>query len=396
MHRSPVRRNSPATGMMDDMGDEAGGAREQTSRLLWESCRRDPDASAVRHALAEGADTDLAAAAAAEHGIEPLLLRALSAAGKCDALGPHEEMLRAVTDARRMEALLLIPAAVAQAVQPLNEAGLMPLVFKGPAVASRYPEPGLRPMGDIDLLLPVADHRRALEVLQEAGWRVVRERGSAHYDTVLIHDRVPSLSLELHFELEPYAERLTSLYAAALWERRVPVSCVGISAFGLSEADELVVLAAHAGKPFHGFTRLVWIADFAMIIGDSQERGSPIDWEGVRAAAERARCVTVVGAALRMARHAGVDAPLDLFPLPTHGWRGHTLQQLLSVNWPLATHDLHRYQLTYALTDAPAKRVRSLLVPIRNWHGLEMRLRSIGKGWRDAFGWQQRRAVRAP
>jgi hypothetical protein len=375
--------------MMDDMGYQVCGAPEQTSRLLWESCRRDPDASAVRRAIEEGADANLAVAAASEHGIEPLLLRALSAAGACDALGPHREVLRAVADARRMEALLLIPAAVAQAVQPLSEAGLMPLVFKGPAVASRYPEPGLRPMGDIDLLLPVADHRRALDVLLEVGWRVVREPGSAHYDTVLVHDLVPSLFLELHFGLEPRAERLTSLDAATLWERRVRVSCAGTSAFGLSQADELVVLAAHAGKPFHGFTRLVWIADFAMIIGDAVERGSPIEWEDVRAAAERARCTTVVGAALRLARHAGVNAPLDLFPLPTHGWRGQTLQQLLSVTWPLTMHDLHRYQLTYALTDAPAKRLRSLLLPIRNWHGLEMRLRSTGKRWRDALGLQQ-------
>ena len=192
-----------ATGMIDDMRDARTGAVAQTSKLLWESCRRDPDAAAVRRALIDGADTGLAAAAATEHGIEPLLWRALGAAGVRDACGPERTALRAVANARRMEALLLIPPAVARAVQPLSDAGLMPLVFKGPAVADRYPEPGLRPMGDIDLLLPPADHGHALEVLRRARWRVVRPGSAGHYDTVLVHDQVPSLFLEVHFGLEP-------------------------------------------------------------------------------------------------------------------------------------------------------------------------------------------------
>ena len=84
-----------------------------------------------------------------------------------------------MADALRMEALLLIPRAVALAVRPLTEAGLEPLVFKGPAVAARYPEPGLRPMDDIDLLLPAADHRRALDALAGAGWQVARAPASS-------------------------------------------------------------------------------------------------------------------------------------------------------------------------------------------------------------------------
>jgi hypothetical protein len=364
------------------MGYEVPGALEQTSRLLWEACRRDPDKGAVERALAEGADTDMAIAVAAEQGLEALLWRALSSAGACDSLGPQGMVLRAVADARRMEALLLIPDAVARAVRPLTEAGLMPIVFKGPAVASRYPEPGLRPMGDIDLLLPATDHRRALEVLLGADWRIVRDGGTGHYDTVLLHDKVPSLALELHFGLEPSTEQVTSIDASALWERRVPASWAGSSAFGLSQADELVVLAAHAGKPFHGFTRLIWIADFAMIIGAAAARDTPIDWDAVRATAERARCLTVVGAALAMARHAGVESPRDLFPMPKHGWRGQTLRQLLSVTWPMTTRELHRFQLTYALTDAPAQRLRSMGLTIRNWHGLEMRVQATGKALR--------------
>jgi hypothetical protein len=288
-----------------------------------------------------------------------------------------------------MEALLLVPHAVALSVQPLTEAGLEPVVFKGPAVAGRYPEPGLRPMGDIDLLLPVADHAHALDVLRGAQWQVVRAGGAGHYDTQLVHRHVPSLSLEVHYGLESSSERVTALNPAALWERRVPVDCAGTPAFGLSQADEVVVLAAHAGKPFHGFTRLIWIADLAMIVDDAAIRGLPMDWDAVRAAAEEARCLTVVGAALELARRVGVDAPSDLFPLPTHGWRGRTLRRLVSPTWPVTVHELHRYHLNYALTDVPAQRVRGLLTLVGKWHGLQMRVRTVRGQLRHPM-WSQR------
>ncbi len=359
----------------------AAEATEQTSRLLWESCRRDPDPVAVRRSLAEGADVAVAVSAASRHRIDALLWRALGAAGRRGALGADAATLHAVVEARRMEAVLLIPRAVARSVGPLTEGGLQPVVYKGPAVAARYPEPGLRPMEDIDILLPAADHGRALELLQGAGWRVARAGGSGHYDTVLLHDRVPSVSLEVHYGLEHGSERVTALDPAALWARRVPMDCAGTPAYGLAPADELVVLAAHAGKPFHGFMRLVWIADLAMIVGETTGRGVPVDWDEVRAVATRAQCLTVVGAALALARHAGVEAPLELFPLPSRGFRGRALRQLLSVTWPLTGSQLHRYRLNYALTDAPARRVRSLVALVGNWHGLRVRVRARA----DAF-----------
>ena len=83
---------------------------EATATLLWEACRPDPDPEAVRRALDGGADLDRAVAAATDHRIGPLLWRALHAAGACDEIGPRRAVLGGMTDAFRMEALLLIPA----------------------------------------------------------------------------------------------------------------------------------------------------------------------------------------------------------------------------------------------------------------------------------------------
>ena len=355
----------------------ADASIEPTARLLWEACRPDPDPDSVRRSLAGGADVTLAVSAAEDHRISPLLWRALEAADALDALGAERVALKGTADAFAMEALLLIPRAVDLAVSPLTAAGLEPVVFKGPAVAARYPRPGLRPMEDIDLLLPRRDHARALSALADAGWTVVRAAEGEQYDTVLGHAEVPSLVLELHFGLESASQRVTALDPVTLWARRQPAVVAGTPAFVLPQNEEIVVLAAHAGKPHHGFVRLVWIADLAMIVRAAAGDGTPVDWERVRAVAASTHCVTVVGAALAMARRVGVDAPTGLFPLPTRGWRGAAMRQLLSVSWPLTHLELPGYQLNYALTDNRAQRVKILLVLLASGYGIGERVRRV-------------------
>ena len=362
---------------MGDEGATAATVTERTAALLWEACRRVPDPPAVRGAVAGGADLTLAVSAASDQRVGALLWRALGASGSLGALGSGRGAVGAMVDAFRMEALLLLPRAVALAVRPLTDAGLEPVVFKGPAVAARYPEPGLRPMDDIDLLLPQADHARALEALAHAGWRVVRAGDGDHYDTVLSHGDVPTYFLEVHFGLEAGAERVTALDPEALWAKRQPLDCAGTAAFGLPPAEELVVLAAHAGKPHHRFVRLVWMADLAMIVGHAEAHDAAIDWERVRAVAQAARCVTVVGAALAMARRAGVDAPAGLFPLPTRGRRGDAMAALLSVTWPLTQLELSGYRLNYALTDSRSRRASMLVDHLARGHGLRARARRV-------------------
>jgi hypothetical protein len=280
-----------------------------------------------------------------------------------------------------MEALLLIPRAVALAIRPLTDAGLEPVVLKGPEVAGRYPAPGLRPMEDIDVLLPQAEHARALDALQGVGWQVARGAGIDLYDTVLTHPDVPSLFLELHYGLERTTQRVTALDPMVLWERRQPTECGGTPAFRLPVTEELVMLAAHAGKPHHRFVRLIWIADLAMVASDAARRGTPVDWDAVRGFARDARCVTVVGVALTMARRAGVNVPSGLFSLPTRGRRGETMRSLASETWPLTHDGIPGYRLDYALstTDGRARRMKVLLVRLASGHGIRGRVRSAAQ-----------------
>ena len=71
------------------------------------------------------------------------------------------------------------------------------------------------------------------------------------------------------------AARHGSRPRVTLWARRQPAVVAGTPAFVLPQNEELVVLAAHAGKPHHGFVRLVWIADIAMIVRAAASRRQP-------------------------------------------------------------------------------------------------------------------------
>ncbi len=364
-----------------------GADFEGSARLLWSACRRWPDPRQVRQAIEVGVDAEATVAASLGHRIGGLLWRALSSAGALETLGEGLPRLARVADVQRLREVLLVPRALELSVAPLTDAGFEPVVLKGPGVAVRYPEPGLRPFDDLDLLLPPAQHDDALAVLGMAGWRLVRPQARDRYDSVLVHREVPDMPLELHYSFEAWYDRASSLRAEELWSRRRPVEVFGVQGFALAPFDELVMLCAHAAKPYHCFSRLVWVADLAMVLGDLTERGEPLDWDRVRELAIQSRCRTALAAALSLAQLAGAPSPSDLRVLPRAGWRGEALRRLVGGEWVLRpAPPIH---LRFALADDRRRRAMLLVGHAHTLPGVRGRLwhlRSLGhfvRRWRD-------------
>jgi hypothetical protein len=340
----------------------------------------------VTEAIDDGADLEWAAEAAVRHRTGPLLWRALGMAG----LGDREDLLggrlRANADLWRVQTAMLLPDAVAAAVRPLTDAGLEPLIFKGPALADRYPEPGLRPMDDIDLILPSAQHPTALALLERAGWKVLSERAGVHYDTYLSHPKLPGLPLELHWDVALWRDRANRLRGKAMWRRRTPTSCFGVGAFGLPIEEELVALAAHAGKPFHHFQRLIWSVDISVVINHA---GGSLDWDRLRHTARRDRCGIVLAVALNHARRLGVAVPDALAEVPSGRTRQAILSPLLHEAWPLTDPDpALRHQLRYALSDSWGRQAMLVVGEVtegKPWHiprATARLTRSASRRWR--------------
>jgi hypothetical protein len=145
--------------------------------------------------------------------------------------------------------------------------------------------------------------------------------------------------------------------------------------------EEVLSLAAHAGKPYHGFDRLVWLADLAMVIGHAQE-GDGINWDRLAALAEQTQCVTVLSAALLMAARMGLSLPGGRFTLPEEGWRAAPLGRLLRDDWPVSHFEGGTFHMRFALVDT-------------NWRRLVLFAGSPYKAsWAERLQWPVRTATR--
>jgi hypothetical protein len=323
-----------------------------TARLLWAACRPAPDTEQVRAAVASGADLARATEVALVQRISPLVWRALRLADGASEDEPWADDLRRDAARCRAHAVLVLPQIGEAALGPLAAAGLTPLVFKGAALVARYPEPGLRPMDDVDFVLPPEQVDAAVATLEHAGWRTVPVRESTHHEVILTHEALPGLPVELHRALATWRERSNYLTTLDLWRWRREGTVCGEPAFVLPVEEEIVALAAHAAKPFHVFDRLIWAVDIAVVIGAAEADGGGIDWQRVGDLAAVGSCRTGLAVALSQAHRLGAESPADLRRCPAKRARARALDPVLSLEWPLLERRASvRRGLRFALTD---------------------------------------------
>jgi hypothetical protein len=238
------------------------------------------------------------------------------------------------------------------AIDALRAVGIDPLLFKGPTIAARYPEPGLRPMDDIDLLVPPEEADRAHAALAAAGWKLIARPGE-HYDAAFLHPEVPHLPVELHRALSSADEDGTRLTIERLWQARRPTTVLGVESLGLPPEEDLIAVAAHAAKPFHNFSRLVWAVDLAMLVHAEPD----LDWDRLLALARTVRCRTAVAMGLRMATRLGVGVPEAALEIRANRFQRRALAQVLDRTWPTVEPDLHlRDALQYAFWEDRRRR----------------------------------------
>jgi hypothetical protein len=171
-----------------------------------------------------------------------------------------------------------------QALKHLRAAGLEPLLGKGWAAARLYPEPGLRPYGDIDLFVPAGVHAEAQGAL----------RAGAD----------PPLPVDLHRGFADLDDREPH----ALLARARTLDLAGASVRVFAPEDHLRLLALHALR--HGLSRPIWLCDVAALV---EAEGDALDWDCLlRGDLRRTEAVTC---ALGLARLL-LGARLDSAPAP--------------------------------------------------------------------------------
>ncbi len=156
------------------------------------------------------------------------------------------------------------------------------LLLKGIALAHLvYPEPALRPMRDMDLLVKRSDARRAQKILQELGFQAPisssKPLPSKHLTVATRSVEGLLISVEIHHNLfeDDFPDSLT------MDELTVPplsFDLAGITIETLGYEDMLWHLCRHAVYIFQPL-RLIWVAD---IVSFAEKFANEIDWEHIK------------------------------------------------------------------------------------------------------------------
>lgn len=139
---------------------------------------------------------------------------------------------------------------VARVISVLNDAGVRSILLKGWPVGRLYPEPALRPAGDIDLWI-APDQR-------EQARSIIRELGAIAASVDLDHDQMT------RFEQRDFGDLYRHGHTVKIFSTAVRV---------LRKEDQIRILALHFLK--HGGWRPVWLWDIALLL---EWEPSVFDW----------------------------------------------------------------------------------------------------------------------
>jgi hypothetical protein len=245
--------------------------RESDARAAWEALRRDLDIDN----LEEGS-----------YALLPLVYRRLQELKISDPLVPRLRGIHRKTWITNQLSL----STLTRGLLELSAAGIGPMVVNDASMAFRtYPETSLRPVTDVELVVPANDSRTAARVLEDAGWHT-QTRASPELaigSNTGLRLEAPDLSGTLVLKTHPVAGAAVAGFPWAesatrdLWERAVVADVDGIRMRAPAPADELLYACTNGarGRPW---STIQWVADATMIV-----RGREVDWERVVSAARR-------------------------------------------------------------------------------------------------------------
>ncbi len=192
----------------------------------------------------------------------------------------------------------------AEAVELLGAAGIETLVIKGASLALlSYGDVGVRPMDDVDVLVPIERTGEAISVLTAAGWSPDKDDPATwiqvHHSLGFAGPREGEVDLHWFALWQPASDR-------ELWAASVPMELAGTGTRAPSAADQLLLACVH-GTPWSPLPPFRWIADAVTVI---RAGGEQLDWNRLTAEAERRRLTVATAAALAYLREEfGAEIP---------------------------------------------------------------------------------------
>lgn len=159
----------------------------------------------------------------------------------------------------------MLMRALSPMLAVFHEANIDTLVLKGAALLKLYYEDyGMRPMNDLDLLIPERRATQAIELLSQAGYAPVftpRVSFSERY-LPLIHaygfSKSGKIELDLHWHVLQECRRPDSDHN--FWQDSIAIDFYGMPTRALNPADQLLHILVH-GLKWDIVPPIRWIAD---------------------------------------------------------------------------------------------------------------------------------------
>jgi hypothetical protein len=258
---------------------------------------------------------------AARHRIAPLVYRRISDGPWAEAM-PAEvrDRLRSIHVRNALRNAVLV-RQTASVVEVLAQAAIPVMLLKGIHLAGFiYPEPALRSMADIDIMVPRDRLMDVERILLAQGFGPLPRpdlQEHIHWSNHLpVLKKPDGESFEVHYTIE----RPTSPFAIdvdGLWARAQTIGVNHLQAWALSHEDLLLHLCLHTSY-HHRFDRyaLKSLLDMATLL---EQRGGGLDWERVAATANAWHAGSFVYCALRLVRNIlNAEIPPAVFAALEH------------------------------------------------------------------------------
>lgn len=204
-------------------------------------------------------------------GMAPLLLRRL-AEGK-EATWPQSLMRRLKELALRQAAFDVVAEVdLRQLLDAFARIDVRPLLLKGtPLSYTLYPEPGLRPRCDTDLLIHESDRDRTAALMKKMGYAPLHEAEVDYINTQMSYARKTAQGItyryDIHWQVSNCNRRFSRDFAdGVLFEQAETIPSLGENARTLSKVDALIFSCFHrAGHFSHSGDRLIWLYDIHLL-----------------------------------------------------------------------------------------------------------------------------------
>lgn len=226
----------------------------------------------------------------------PMVYRNLASAGlPADELGKLRGVYRQAWVRNR-----IVMRAGLDSVVALREAGIQPVVLKGLGlIATVYPEPALRPMDDVDLLLPPGTYSQAANCLMARGWRPTRGDVRRFWRRSEVFHGMPLVGpagVEVDLHRAMLEENIGHGMDGPLRERAITAEVDGVPLLTLSREDHVINACVH-GARWDWLPSLRWVLDLSAVLRSDDA----FDWDYVVAEARRREVSLSLGAALKAA-----------------------------------------------------------------------------------------------